>query len=83
MTKEEISPKDQKKKPLPKGLEQVSLEEYRAQHQKSIEIRNKKIKTSKTTSKIVQAVLILLAIPFVALILYFAFSMITAPQAAP
>lgn len=83
MTSEKLSSSEQKKKPLPKGLEQVSLQEYREQHKKSAELRKKKIQSSKATSKIVQIILIILAIPFVGLLIYWGICMVTPPSATP
>ena len=83
MTTEKTSSTSKNKKPLPKGLEQVTLQEYRDQHKKAIEIRKKKIQSSKAISKVVQTVLILLAIPFIGILIYWGICMFSPAPTKP
>ena len=64
---------DPKKKILPEGVEQLQFSEYKKLRDKEIERRNKKKQMDRAMDKIVQIVLIILAIPCLALILYFVY----------
>ncbi len=61
---------DPKKKILPEGVEQLQFSEYKKLRDKEIEKRNKKKQAERAMDKIIQIILILLAIPCLAIILY-------------
>jgi len=74
---------EQKRKILPPGVEQVGFKEYNDLRNKELEKRNKKKKISHTTDKIVQIVMIILALPFLGLIFFILYSFLITARGTP
>lgn len=72
----EMTPPEQKKKPLPPGVSQVGFKEYAQLHKQELEDRQKKKKALKTTDKVVQIVLVFLGVPLLGMILYFGIALL-------
>jgi uncharacterized membrane protein len=64
-----------KKKNLPVGVTQLGFKEYKELQKRELEKRQAHKKTSKAADKVTSVILIILAIPLLALIVYFGIAM--------
>ncbi len=76
----ETKPSEEKKKPLPPGIEQIGLKQYKELHKRELEKRHSDKKTSKTVDNITQIIMIIVALPLLGLIIYFAFCFLLPPK---